>query len=153
MSILVSKFLGRSLLVHLLASKAWTLSIISVTSCFYFSLAHFDDTTTCLHNSLKQTRFPFLAQTGFWFSASLSNGMATFGPLGDPILDPILELILDPILASSWSPSWPHLGGPEGWKYCKTQWFSNTFQNFSKYKASKSLYFAGFAGQGVQNKR
>ena len=55
-----------------------------------------------------------LAKTGFWILASLSNGMATFGPLGDPILDPILELILDPILASSWSLSWPHLGAPEG---------------------------------------
>ena len=64
-----------------------------------------------------------LAQTGSWILASLSNGMATFGPLGDPILDPILELILDPILASSWSPSWPHLGAPEVENMVKTNGF------------------------------
>ena len=55
-----------------------------------------------------------LAQTGFWFSASLSNGMATFGTLLDPILDPILELILELILEPILASCWAHFGGPEG---------------------------------------
>ena len=51
-----------------------------------------------------------LAKTGLWILASLSSGMATFGPLGGPHLGlhfgahlgPHLGLILEPILASSW---------------------------------------------------
>ena len=81
---LVSKTLGRTFSVQPLASTVlrstwalWPIVRIAV---------------------LSKRASRSLAQTGFWILASLSSGMATFGPLGDPILDPILELILDPIL-------------------------------------------------------
>ena len=152
MSILVSKFLGRTLLVHLLAFKAWTLSVISVTSCFYFSLAHFDYTTTCFHNSLKQTRFPFLAQTGLWNWGFCRGETLDSGTLKCPILDPILELILDP--------SWPPLGARLGLllglrkarKHCKNQWFLTLFKISVSKRLQNPCILQGLQARGCNIK-
>ena len=65
-----------------------------------------DRTTSCFHNSSKQTRFPFLAKTASGKRASLSNGMATFGTLKCPNLDPILGSVLEP--------SWGRFGSHSG---------------------------------------
>ena len=91
-----------------------------------------------------------LAQTGLGNWCSLSSGMATFGTLKCPILDPILELILDPILASSWSPSWPHLGGPEGWKYCKNLWFLTLFKISVSKRLQNPCILQGLRARGCK---